>query len=111
MFENYKYKYYVDNKNNIIAVSTYAGKTVKGVAKCDPRDAFDVEKGKDLAAARCDYKVAQKRERRAAKKCAEAAAALGKAFDYFEKMNKYQMDSINRTIESRKYLESILADM
>ena len=111
MFENYKYKYYIDNKKNIIAVSTYAGKTVKGVAKCDPRDAFDVEKGKDLAAARCDYKVAQKRERRAEKKCAEAAAVLAKAYNYFEKMNKYQQDSINKTIESSKYLESILVNM
>ena len=39
-----KYKVFTNSKNEIIAVSTYAGKTVKGVAKCDPRDSFDKSK-------------------------------------------------------------------
>ena len=36
-FDENKYKYYTAG-NKVIAVSTYAGKTVKGVAKCDPKD-------------------------------------------------------------------------
>ena len=47
-----KYKYYqFKNKNGgitIVATSSYGGKTVKGYAKCDPRDEFDIEKGKAL---------------------------------------------------------------
>ena len=40
--DKYKYFTYYDKngKKTISAVSTYAGKTVKGYAKCDPRDNF-----------------------------------------------------------------------
>ena len=72
--DKYKYFTYYDKngKKTVSAVSTYAGKTVKGYAKCDPRDTYDFEAGKRLAAARCNQKVAQKRARRAATKFAEA---------------------------------------
>lgn len=62
MYKNYKY---IVTPNKVIALSTYAGRTVRGVAKCHPNDTFDVEFGKALAAARCNYKVAQKRHARA----------------------------------------------
>ena len=43
-----KYKFYEYNdpkgKKTVSAVSTYAGRTVKGYAKCDPRDNFNIEK-------------------------------------------------------------------
>ena len=65
-----KYQFYLARKINgdpyrVVAVSTYEGRTVRGVAKCDPRDEFNIEKGKMLAAARCNAKVAQKRAKRA----------------------------------------------
>jgi len=41
------------------------GKPVRGVAKCAPNDEFDINKGKELAAARCNLKVAQKRVKKA----------------------------------------------
>lgn len=56
-----KYKFYY-NGNEVIAVSTFAGKTIKAKVKCNPEDVFDVEKGKQLAAARCNLKIAKKRE-------------------------------------------------
>ena len=65
MFTNYHY-YYAGNK--IIAVSTYAGKIVRGVAICAPGDDFDLEFGKKLAAARCNEKIAAKRYARASHK-------------------------------------------
>ena len=42
-----RYKYVRDGGNTVIAISTYAGKTVKGIAKCDPNDNFsyDYENG------------------------------------------------------------------
>lgn len=58
-----KYKVFTNSKNEIIAVSTYAGKTVKGVAKCDPRDSFDKSKGEQLAIARCAAKLQRSVER------------------------------------------------
>ena len=61
------YKIY-HHDNEVIAVSTFAKRMVRGVAKCDPRDEFDHKKGEALAIARCDLKVAEKRMKRADKK-------------------------------------------
>lgn len=61
------YKIY-HHDNEVIAVSTFAKRMVRGVAKCDPRDEFDHKKGEALAIARCDLKVAEKRMRRADEK-------------------------------------------
>ena len=71
MFPLEKYRYYFAG-NKIIATSTYAGQTVRGVALCAPEDEFNEAKGKELAAARCNEKVAQKRYNRAMNKSIEA---------------------------------------
>ena len=67
-----RYKFFVNGKKEVVAMSTYAGRYVKGIAKCSPEDEFDVEFGKRLAAARCNLKVAQKREANARKGYDEA---------------------------------------
>lgn len=75
--KNFDYKFIVTD-NKVIALSHDAGKVVRGVAKCSPNDEFNVEFGKKLAAARCNLKVAQRREARAVKKfnaCREALYA------------------------------------
>lgn len=84
------FRFYKAN-NKIVAVRTYIGKTVKGIAKCDPRDNYDEETGMKLAAARCNNKVATKRMHRAHDEmlAAErdlkiAAAKLNKASNYFQ---------------------------
>lgn len=86
--------HYYSTSNQVIAVSTYAGKTVRGVAKCDPRDEFNLEKGKELATRRCAVKIAEKRMKRAFKKNDEAAMALAKATSHFEKMYEYEQDAV-----------------
>lgn len=88
-----KYKYYVDSKNRVYACSSYAGKVVKGIAKCDPKDNFDMAKGKELAAARCQAKVSTLRLKRATKKLDEAAKALEKAQKFYDDMAVYFNDS------------------
>lgn len=88
-----KYKFYNDGKNKIVAVSTYAGKTVRGVAKCDPRDDFDMTKGEDLAMARCAEKIAAKRMHRAQKELAKAEHAATLAKRRVDKMKNYLNDS------------------
>lgn len=87
-----KYKFYA-TKNMVIAVSTYCGKIVKGVAKTDPRDIFDLNKGKTLAAARCNAKIAAKRAKRANKKLIDAQRQLESARVHYEKMADYYNDS------------------
>ena len=79
--------------NEVIAISTYAGKTVKGIAKTDPRDEFDVEKGKALAIARCSAKIAMKRQNRAKKCLAVAQARLEDAQRWVKKMTDYSTDA------------------
>jgi hypothetical protein len=101
------YKYYTDGETKIIAISTYAGKTVRGIAKCAPGDQFNPEKGVELAEARCAEKISQKRLRRAHKKVAEAQADYLKALDFLERMKVYEKDSemaLHEAVEQLKYV-------
>ena len=115
MFPIEKYKYYTmknaKGNNKIVAVTTYAGKTVRGVAVCDSKDTFDFEKGKELAATRCAYKVAMKRYGRAAKKLKEACDALSDAYTHMDKMGKYYIDSKLAVAEVENKLDDILEEM
>lgn len=87
MNKNPKYRHFVVN-NMVVAVSSFAGKKVRGVAKCNPNDTFDIEKGKALAEARCAEKIAKKRLKRAYERTdaakAELYAATKRYADAFE---------------------------
>jgi hypothetical protein len=102
---NYKF-YSTDNK--IIATSSFAGKTVKGVAKCDPADTFSTEFGEKLAAARCNKKVALKRVKCASAKLIAAGVALEKAQKHLESMVSYYGDSIKRLREADDEVKGLL---
>jgi len=93
MFPISKYDFYTTKANETIAVSTYAGRTVRGKAKVDPRDRFDPEFGKELAAARCNAKIAYKRKQRAHNKVTEAWKEYDKALTHLQKMEKYEKES------------------
>jgi len=58
-----KYHYFTNGKDTVVAVASYAGKRVRGVAKCSEMDEFDLAKGEKLAAARCNLKIAKMREK------------------------------------------------
>ncbi len=89
-----KYKFYVSpNENKVIAVSSYAGRKVTGVATCAPEDKFDLKKGMALAAARCNLKVAEKRMKRASQKREEADEILLAASEYLAKTKNYYGDA------------------
>lgn len=106
-----KYKFAQTKDNTIIAISTFAGKTVKGTAKCAPSDEFDPEKGKELAAARCNLKVAKKRKARASKKYMEAAKAADEAIAWYDKMKQYYMDAEDAVDEAVVQIEKLKIDM
>ena len=109
-FDENKYKYYTAG-NKIIAVSTYAGKTVKGIAKCDPKDEFDLDGGKRLAAARCQRKVSAKRLKRAQKKQAEAYAAVEEAVKFYNQMVDYAADATSELCLADANLSEILQNL
>lgn len=112
MYSLDKYKYYIIEKENgikqIIAVSTYAGHAVRGVATCDPADEYSLENGKKLAAYRCGLKVAKKRLARATAKQAEAAQEFEARQKYLDRMNKYLADSEIEYDEVKNALDSLL---
>jgi hypothetical protein len=104
MYNNYKY---IETPNKVIALSTYGGKTVRGVAKCHPNDTFDVEFGRKLAAARCNAKIAAKRHSRASAQYDDAHDELMKATDNFGKSCNYFEDAVAQLKEAIAYLDKV----
>ena len=110
--DKYKYFTFKNEKGGttVSAVSSYAGRTVKGYAKCDPRDGFDLEKGKELAAARCNLKIAEKRKARATDKYLAAAKAADEATQHFEAMRQYFMDADDQVDEAAAAIRELIAN-
>ena len=106
-----KYSFYTDGKTKVIAVSTYAGKAVRGVAKCDVKDTFSLEKGKELAAARCNEKIAKKRFTRAQNANMEILVEYARLMKKFQKVVNYKDNSQVAVTEAEKLVASILATM
>ena len=102
-----KYKF-IHNDRETICISSYAKKTVKGIAKASAEDVYDKEKGELLAKARCDYKVAQKRVKNAAARLAEAEDFMDAITEYYEKMLNYYDDAITERTIAKNSLESLL---
>lgn len=111
MYDINRYRYYSDGENKIVAVSSYAGKTVRGVAKCDPRDTFDMEKGKALAAARCSVRVADRRHKYAAKEFLKALHDLEVAQNRVDQMREYMQDSFDQLTDEMHNLDTISAEL
>ena len=101
MIKSPTYKFYqynrqrADDSSNvrIVAVSSFAGKPVKGYADLHPMDEFDIEYGQALAAARCAEKIAAKRCKRAYNKVDEATAQVNAAMAHLQKMMQYEADA------------------
>lgn len=108
MIKNLTYRVY-ETPNKVIAVSSFAGQTVRGVAKCNPADSFDSEKGAALATARCGVKIAEKRVKRAYNKVDEAKAAVNAALDNLTEMLKYQSDAEAKLNVAQFELEATLS--
>ena len=105
-----RYKYIETGSNAIIAISTYAGKPVKGVAKCDPNDNFSYTYGKKLAKARCDAKISRKRYKNANSKLKAAHETLIAAREYYNKMVEYEMDSFKAMDAANENLANVLKE-
>ena len=105
-----KYRYY-ENGNRVIAVSTYGGKTVRGVAICHPEDNFDLEIGKRIAAARCNEKVARKRLERASQKSTEAIMAVEAAQKHQADMTEYYNDAFVAYNTAAQEYDTLIASL
>ena len=105
-----KYRFYT-NGNRVIAVSTYCGKTVRGVAICHPDDNFDLETGKRIAAARCNEKVAEKRLARASNKAIEAGLDVARAQQHQKEMQEYYNDAYIAYNEAAMEHDQLIASL
>lgn len=96
-----KYQYYTNNKDLVVAVCRWGGRTVRASAKCAPEDTFDFEKGKELAKARLNLKVAGLRL-----KNAEYLQSIAKdQFNYFSglmlRYSSYYNDALSELCDAK----------
>lgn len=120
MYDVNKYKCYAYEEKNpdgsvrcpaVVAISTYAGKNVKGYAKMHPGDEFNWEKGRDLAIARCNAKIADKRHKRAQKKLAEAQVLMAEAAKYLADMTAYCSDAADEVATAKANVAKMMDNM
>lgn len=102
--------HFFQHGNRVIAVTTYAGRTVRGVAVCADGDEFDFEYGKRLAAARCNYKVAKRRRARALGKVESAIQDYELAKANLNKYRQYFYDAGRAELDAGTELDSVLAE-
>lgn len=107
-FYDYKEK---DGTPVVVCVSSYAGRPVKGRAKCSPHDTFDAGKGRQLAQARCDLLIAQKRQKRATMKMREAYHKAWEAQMFLEDMNEYNCDAAVALKQARENLDTLMTEL
>lgn len=111
--EKYQFKTYKQkNKDGsvstvVLAITKYAGKFVKGVAKCISTDPFDLEVGKKLAAARCDFKVCNKRLSRARDKQHDINLQIEALSAKYNAADKYYNDALDAAMEALKTLKEV----
>lgn len=72
------------NKNQVIVITHYRGKSIKGVAKCSPEDEFDLERGTAIAKCRCDLKLMNKKQMDDAKQYIELRSIHDELTDRLE---------------------------
>ena len=94
-----------------IAISSYAGKRVKGKALCSINDDYNEENGILLAVLRCAEKIAKKREKHALKKFNLALEQCNLAEKYLKDMRNYYYDACLEVKETEKELQDLLAKM
>jgi hypothetical protein len=98
--------YYHDT--DVIATTTYCGKPVRAVAKCNPEDEYDKQFGEDLALARLNLKVAKKRRARSYEKMYAAADAFNEACDFYHEMCKYNSAAIQEVKDGEAAIKFLM---
>ena len=106
-----RYQTYLAGEKKIVVVSRYAGKVVRGVAKCSPGDTYDVKKGEKLARLRCDEKIAEKRVARSQAAYVEAVANLMAAQKRVNDMKQYMDDAAAEYDTVQEELANFAASM
>lgn len=108
MIDTHKYTYYINEEARVVvALSTFAKKPVRGIAKCDPRDEFSQSEGMELAAARCNERIAEKRADNASRRLASAKKQYEEAVKHLKDMESYYEGAQVKLNQARADLEEI----
>ena len=103
MFPVEKYRYFTNNTNLVIAEQTYAGKKYRAKAVCANDDDFDYEKGKTLAAARCNVVITGKRYDAALEKVTFLRNVEKELKKALEDCERYYDDAMKEHLEAIAY--------
>lgn len=102
-------KFIVDKENRTVTcLSSFAGVPVRGIAKCNPEDEFDETYGAEIAKARCDLKIAEKRRVRSAKKYYEALVAANEADERLRRMKAYMRDAEEEYFSMLRFVKRLV---
>ena len=106
-----RYQFYTDGTGKTICLSSYAGKTVRGISKCDPNDNYNEVTGKLLAQARCDAKIAKKRFKNAQNEYRKAYEDAYKAYTRLLEMDNYVTDAYHEALDTERIVSEIISDL
>ena len=104
-----RYNIYEDGKGKVIVVSHYAGRSVKGIAKCSPHDTYDQAAGVELARARCDLKIAEKKLENAQFKRAALEQILSDVMEAVNEIRMYTEECEQGLLQAKENLDKQLA--
>ena len=90
--EKYHFYYHAENQT-VVCTTMYKGKMVRGIAKCNQEDTFDIDVGKNLAYLRCRQKFMRKKLRRAHDAVENASVAMERAKWNFIQAHEFLSDS------------------
>ena len=99
--------YYNKDEQTIICMTLYKGQPVRGIAKCDPDDEFNLELGKKLAYLRCRKKFLRKKLKRAMKAEHDAIIAEARAKYNLDSAREFVSDSETQLAKAINELEAL----
>jgi hypothetical protein len=108
--DNYNF-YYSQATRSVICTTYYKGKIVKGVAKCDPNDTFDLETGRQLAYLRCRKKFFKRKFERAADTYARAVVEANRAEDRRQRAVEFINDATRELNEVKQALATLETEL
>ena len=90
-----KYHFYHNVETGVVVCTRlYKGQIIRGTAKCDPKDRFDIETGKKLAYLRCKHKLLHKKLKRAKTVHAEAIRECAKTQNAYRAAEEFMHDVV-----------------
>jgi len=101
------YKFY-ENGKNVVCISYYAKRPVRQEARLDERDEFDPELGREIARAKVDLRIAEKRLKNATFLRDATLDIFDQIQEQLIKYNDYYDDATAELQEATERLERLI---